>query len=88
MDIDNTLEKWSDAKKKIDVLEEKIKKYKSMVSKEMNSKGVDKITSAKYTVSRRRNTRTTMSKEAVPEEIWKQYSTRSSYDAFFIIENK
>jgi hypothetical protein len=88
MDIDTVLEKWNDAKNKIDLLESKIKKYKSAVAKEMDGKGVDKIASSKYSVTRRRTTRTTLSKDSVPSDIWKQYSTRSTYDAFFISEKK
>jgi hypothetical protein len=88
MDVETILEKWHEAKRKIDILESKLKKYKSDIGKEMNRKGVDKISSSKYTVSRRRATRTTLSKESVPEEIWKQYSTRSNYDVFSLIDKK
>jgi hypothetical protein len=86
MDIENTLRKWDDARKKIEILEEKLKRYKSIVAKEMNKKEVERLSAGGYTVTRRRNTKTYLSKENVPAEIWKEYSTRSSYDAFFLVK--
>lgn len=82
--LERILSKWDNTKKKLEILESRISKYKSKVSKEMNSRGVDTITSGNYTVNRRRNTRTYITKENLPEDIWKKYSTRCSYDAFFI----
>jgi hypothetical protein len=87
-DIGEILKKWNDAKKKIDILEEKIKKYKVTVSKEMGKLGVDKINKDGYTISRRHQTRTTLSKDSVPADIWNQYSSRCSYDVFILTENK
>jgi len=84
MDIENTLQKWDEARKKMEILEEKLKKYKSLIAKEMNKRDIDRLSSGGFTVTRRRNTRTYLSKESVPAEIWKEYSTRSSYDAFFL----
>ena len=82
------LEKWAEAKEKLEKLEERIAKYKALISKEMNQKNVDKLSYGNYTVSRRRNTRTYLTKESVPENIWKQYSTKCSFDAFFLTRNK
>lgn len=84
MDIENILQKWDETRKKIEILEEKIKKYKSVIAKEMNKKDVDRLSAGGLIVTRRRNTRTYLSKDSVPAEIWKEYSTRTSYDAFFI----
>jgi hypothetical protein len=84
MDIENTLKKWDDARKKMEILEEKLKKYKNIVAKEMNKRDIERLSAGGYTVTRRRNTRTYLSKESVPPEIWKEYSTRCSYDAFFL----
>lgn len=82
--MENTLQKWDQARKKMEILEEKIKKYKNIVSKEMNKREVDKLSAGGYTVTRRRNTRTYLTKDNVPSNIWKEYSTRCSYDAFFL----
>ncbi len=88
MSLEETLKKWDEARAKLDILEEKLKKYKVIVSKEMNSKNIDKLSVGGYTVSRRRNTRTYITKDSVPANIWKEYSTRCSYDAFFLVKNK
>lgn len=86
MSIEETLKKWDEAREKLDLLEEKLKKYKAIIAKEMNSKNVDKLSAGGYTVSRRRNTRTYITKDSVPAHIWKEYSTRCSYDAFFLVK--
>jgi hypothetical protein len=87
MSLEKTLEKWYSAKEKLAILEEKINKYKLEITREMNRKNVDKISAGGFTVSRRRNTRTYLSKESVPADIWKEYSTRCSFDAFFLVKN-
>jgi hypothetical protein len=84
MNIGETLRKWDEAKRKMEILEEKVKKYKNIVSKEMNRKEVDRLSADGFVVKRRRNTRTYLTKENVPASIWKEYSTRLSYDAFFL----
>jgi len=83
-DVEETLHKWYEAKKKLENIEEKINKYKIKITKEMNRRDVDTLKEGKYSVSRRRNTRTSLSKENVPEAIWKEYSTRISYDSFHL----
>lgn len=82
--MDQTLLKWHKAKKKLEALEEKIEKYKRVVAAEMNAKNVDKISAGNFTVARRRNTRSYLTKESVPAEIWREYATKSHYDAFFL----
>ena len=86
--IENILVDWNDAKNKLEKLEERIKKYKNEICKEMNRRDTDKITEGKFCVTRRRNTRTYITKENLPEDIWKRYSSRCSYDALFLTENK
>ena len=86
MDLEITLKKWYDAKEKMEILEEKIKKYKLMVTKEMNRQKLDKLSVNNFNVTRRRNTRTYITKDSVPSEIWKEYSTKCSYDAFFLVK--
>jgi hypothetical protein len=85
-DIEKILRDWSDAKKKSEKLEDNIKEYKRLISKEMNRQESDKISAGKYTVTRRRNTRTYITKDNLPEDIWKKYSTRCSYDALFLTD--
>lgn len=88
MDIADTLTKWNDAKRKIQILEERIDKYKSAVTKEMNRKEVDKLSANGFTVTRRRQTKTYLSKDSVPANIWNEYATKCSYDVFLLSKNK
>lgn len=87
-DLETILSKWNDDKKKLETLEHRINKYKLKITKEMNSKDTDKISTSNYTVTRRRNTRTYVTRENLPEDIWKKYSTRCSFDALFLSKNK
>lgn len=82
--IEDILEKWDKTRKQIEELEEKLQGFKNQVTNEMNRREVDKIIAGDYKVTRRRNTRTYITKENVPEDIWKKYSSRCSYDALFL----
>lgn len=88
MDIKDTLKKWDIAREKIESLEKKIQKYKNIITKELNSKKTETISCGDYKVTRRRNTRTYLSKENIPDDIWQKYSSRCSYDALFLTKIK
>lgn len=79
------LEKWHETKEKLNILEERLSKYKAQVAKEMNKRSVDKLSAGNFTVSRKRSTRTYLSKESVPESIWKEYATKCSFDVFTLV---
>ncbi len=83
-DLEKTLEKWHSAKEKLAILEQKIDKYKSTVSKELKKQGTDSLHVGRYNIVRRHNVRTSLSKDSVPTEVWQRYATRSEYDAFFL----
>ena len=84
MDMLAILRDWHDAKLKIVELEEKIDRHRVVVAREMNRLDVNKITVGNYTISRRRNTKTHIPKANVPIDIWRRYSTSSSFDAFYL----
>lgn len=86
-DIDAILSKWDSAKKKISVLKDKIKKYRSVVSKKMDRDMRDKIIGRSYTVSRKKNTKKILSKSSIPEALWKEYCTEIVYDSYFVHNN-
>lgn len=85
MSTGETLEKWYNAKKEISRLEKEIDSCKLEISNKMNRKGMEKISSGGYTVERRRNTRTSLSKDNVPSSIWKEYATKSHYDSYYLV---
>lgn len=82
--MDSILDKWYESKEKLSRLEKKIEKYKKSIIKEMDKQKVNTLSTSKYKITRRKNTRTYLSKDSVPENIWKEYSTRSNYDSFFL----
>ena len=82
--LETVLEKWHRDKEKIQILEEKLKKYKSIIGKEMNKRNVEKLSEGNFVVSRRKNTRTYLTKDNVPLEIWNRYATKCSFDAYFL----
>ena len=84
MDND-TLYKWYKAKKELAKLKKKVEKYKVQVMRKMNQQGTDKLTEGNYTVTRGRVTRQTVSKDSLPRSIWEEYSTRCSYDAYYLL---
>ena len=84
--IEETLKKWYDAKEKLKILEDRVDRYKKAVSKEMDRRSTDKLVIGNFSVSRRKNTRTSLSKDNVPKGIWEEYATRSYYDAFFLVK--
>lgn len=84
-EIGPTLHKWYQAKKKLKMLEDKIEKYKLEIMKEMNKKGVDKLSGDGYDITRRRNARTYVSKDSLPANLWNEYSTRTHYDSYYLV---
>jgi len=82
--MDSILDKWYKSKEKLSKLEKKIEKYKKNISFIMDKQKVNTLSTDKYKITRRKNTRTYLSKESVPENIWREYSTRSNYDSFFL----
>lgn len=86
MDIEETLTKWYKAKKEMDSLDKTINEYKLKIMKEMNNREVEKISAGQFSVSRRRNTKKTVSKESLPETIWNQYASVCHYDSYHLIK--
>lgn len=83
---DTVLQKWWDAKKKLKKLEEKVEKYKKAIDKVMTRKGTNRIVGNYYSVQKRSNTRTFISKNSVPPSIWNQYSSRCTYESYHLTE--
>ena len=84
----NTLEKWYEAKEKIAILEKKIERYKHIIQKEMKQQGTNKLSEHGYTVARRNMSRTYLSKDNVPSDIWNKYAIKTNSNAYYITKNK
>ena len=88
MDIDTILQKWDHAKKQKALYEKECDKYKDAVERYMNKKDKESINGNYYTVTRRSNTRQTMSKDNTPIDIWNRYSNRFTYKSYYLKERK
>lgn len=87
-DVDDLLDKWSESKQEIAELEKKCDRYKRLADKIMNSKGVLKLSSAYYNLTKRTLSRTTLAKKDVPKDVWIRYARETSYPAYYLTEKK
>ena len=85
-DIDMTtlLEKWSEDKAQIAEIEKRIEKYKKIAERIMNTRDTNVISNNLYTLKRTNMSRSTLTKQDVPDSVWKQYSKTCSYTAFYL----
>jgi len=88
MDVNTLLEKWYNAKKKVEKLEANIAKYKKAIDKRMESSKTNRIVGDNYSISKRNNSRTYITKDSVPASIWTQYSSRCTYQSYHLTKNR
>jgi hypothetical protein len=88
MNLSQILYNWNLAKKKADEIEDEINRYKKLIAKEMNSREVNKLSEGGFTVSRRRISKSYLTKDSVPVDIWNRYSTKCAFDAYFLTKEK
>ena len=85
-DINNLLEKWFNAKQEITILEAKCDKYKKYAEQILNSKNTNILSTSYYQLKKQKISRNTISKKDLPKDIWNTYSTKNSYDAYFLTQ--
>lgn len=73
------VEKYLELKSQISELEKRAKKYKDRIELFMNFKSKDKVSFDNIIVSRTLTTRTGLSKQNVPKDIFDKYCTKTSY---------
>lgn len=86
--IDSILEKWHTSKNEIIKLQKKCDNYKKQIKKVMDSRDVNTINGTDYTVSRKTIKRETVSKNTLPNDIWKNYCQKSKYESYYINSRK
>lgn len=82
--IDDILKKWYADKKSLEEIEDRISDYKAKILREMNKKDVDELEAGNFTIKRRRVTRSSVSKNSIPAEIWKKYAVSCHFDTFHL----
>jgi hypothetical protein len=75
MGIEETIEKYYVTKQRIQELEEKLARYKSIIEKEVEKKE----TFGSYTVQKRTIKNERINKKDCPSDIWKTYAKTSLY---------
>lgn len=82
--LDQTLERWYNTKEKIALLEQKRDSYKEEIINYMNHKERDTVGTDRFTVTRRRNTRESVSRKDIPPELWKKVCNRSTFYSYIL----
>ncbi len=80
--IDDILEKYELARSQIKELEERMDKYKRKIDDLLASKNTDKLSGNKYSIKRSMNTRTYLSKDDLPKELWAKYSSTCTFPVY------
>ena len=78
-DIEKDIEKYISIKEELSLLEKRAEKYKERIEKFMNQNNLNKIDNDKSFVTRTLTSRSTLSKQNVPKDIFEKYSTKTSY---------
>jgi hypothetical protein len=84
IDIDNLLDNWYKTKQEISVLEEKCEKYKKVSTKLMEQIEKNSLNSASYSLKKIDITKSTISKNDVPNDVWDKYSKKTKYSSFYL----
>ena len=82
--IDEILRKWDRAREQIKELEARIARYKKSMGEVMDAKETDVLQGDSLKLTRRYMARSYVSKKDLPPDIWERYSTRCSYEAFYL----
>jgi hypothetical protein len=88
MDLNVILEKWNDAKKNKSFYEKECDKYKESIERYMKKKEKENIIGLNFTVDKRYVTRTQISKQIVPEDVWNKYSKKYTYTVYRLKKKK
>ncbi len=87
-ELKNLLMKWHNIKQEINELEKKEEKFKRILSDIMLDRDTDVLKSGEWKVTKRSQNIPRLLKKDVPTDIWKRYSTVSSFDALYLSKNK
>jgi len=87
-DMDTLLEKYNDTKEQISILEKKLEKYKKYAERIMDNEDKDEISNLKFSLTRRNMSRTTLSKDDIPKDIWNKYARNINYPMYILRKKK
>jgi len=88
MSIENILSKWSRLKQEIKSLQKEEEDLKNDIHRIMNIKKTNTLVGRNFTCSRKVNTRRTINKDSVPNNVWMTYSNEIKYPCLNLKKNK
>mmetsp|Transcript_9373 Transcript_9373/g.13878 ORF Transcript_9373/g.13878 Transcript_9373/m.13878 type:complete len:132 (-) Transcript_9373:64-459(-) len=77
--LDEVLDKWNWAKGEEAAMKKKIEECKTQVEAFLAKENVTELTTSKYKVNKRMQSRESVSKKDVPENIWNEYAKKSEF---------
>jgi hypothetical protein len=84
IDINDLLDNWYKTKQEISILENKCDKYKKVCEKLMDKLEKNSLNSMYYSLKKIDITKSTISKNNVPDDIWDRYSKKTKYSSFYL----
>ena len=84
--MDDLLKNWYEAKQTISKEEAKIKEYKIQAEKMMKTDGKNQIENKYYFLEMKQMKRRSISKDDLPEELWKNYSRENEFNCYYIMK--
>lgn len=78
------LTKWHQIKQQIKELEQEESELRNKVEKFMEARNVDQFRSGNFRVSRKKMSRSTLSKKNCPKDVWDKYAKVSNYSVIRI----
>lgn len=86
-EVSSLLKDWHETKEDLKESERHLAFLKKKATKIMDSNGVNTLRSKKYTLQRRKNTRSSLKKSDLPENVYDKYASKIQYKSFTISEN-
>lgn len=87
-DIEKTIQLWYEAKAASSDLDKKISKYRTLIEKYMDNKGLSNLTINNMILKRNLQTRENISKSDIPTDIWNKYKKESIFYTYHISHKK
>lgn len=87
-ELDRLLAKWGEYKKTHEELEQKLEKYKEKITKYLRENNLDKYENGSFTTKKIVQNRENVSKQSLPEELWKKYAVTKPVEFFVITKKK
>lgn len=82
--LEELFKEWKSIKKQMSELETRETEIKDLIKDLMREVRSDRLKGLKYVVEQKSQSRTTMSKKDVPEDIWEKYSKTSTCKVLYL----